>query len=363
MVRRAFLIAALVAALALAQPAPTRAATLVIDDDKVQCPTASHTTIQSAIDDAAAGDTIDVCPGTYVEQISIGAGKNNLTLRATTPQQAIIRAPEALANFGSVPLVRVTAAANVTIQGFWISGPFPVTVCAPSPIAAILVDNGGSATIQRNYIADVRPADPAHNRCYPGYGVSVAAVESGAVTTATVADNLIERYLTGGVIADGADARVTVVRNQILGDGPSPVGRQVGIEIRGGATAEIVDNDVAKNKYIGSETVFSSGIRLDQSAGNVRIERNRVTGNDYGIALTAVTGATVRSNQVLSNAVYGIVAFSDTRQNLFEVNQARESGSTDCIDFTTGSGTASTANEWRRNDSRTAIPAGICGIE
>lgn len=363
MVRRAFLIAALIAALALARPAPTRAATLLVDDDKVQCPSAGFTTIQSAIDNASGGDTIEVCAGNYVEQLTIGSGKNNLTLRSVTPQQAIIRPPEGLANFGGVPLIYVNGAANVTIQGFWITGPVPVTVCSPAPVAALLVENGGSVTVQRNFIAEVRPADPAVNRCYPSYGVLVRPGERDVATSATVLDNLIVRYLTGGVLAEGGATSATIMRNQILGDGPSPVGRQMGVEIRGGATAEIVDNDVARNKYIGSETVFSTGIRLDQSAGNVRVERNRTGENDYGIALSALTGAIVRSNQVMGNAIYGIAAFADVRRSLFESNQARDNGNTDCIDFTMGNGTASTANQWQRNDSRTAIPAGICGIE
>src|SRR5215216_4594196 len=116
MVRRAFLIAALIAALALARPAPTRAATLLVDDDKVQCPSAGFTTIQSAIDNASGGDTIDVCAGTYVEQLTIGTDRNNLTLRSITPQQAMIRPPEGLANFGGVPLIYVNGAADITVQ-------------------------------------------------------------------------------------------------------------------------------------------------------------------------------------------------------------------------------------------------------
>jgi len=41
--------------------------TLLVDDDKVQCPTAGFTTIQAAVDAAPAGATIRVCAGTYTE--------------------------------------------------------------------------------------------------------------------------------------------------------------------------------------------------------------------------------------------------------------------------------------------------------
>ena len=52
--------------------------TILVDDDKVECPTPKFTTIQSAVDAAKPGDTIRVCAGTYVEQVSIS---KSLTIR------------------------------------------------------------------------------------------------------------------------------------------------------------------------------------------------------------------------------------------------------------------------------------------
>src|SRR6202521_2074701 len=44
---------------------------LLVDDDKVQCPAATFTSIKDAINAANPGSLIRVCPGTYREQLSI----------------------------------------------------------------------------------------------------------------------------------------------------------------------------------------------------------------------------------------------------------------------------------------------------
>src|SRR3954447_14593870 len=56
---------AMVCALLAAPAAP--AATLSVDDDRKDCTAAAFTSVQDAIDAAAPGDTIAICPGDYAE--------------------------------------------------------------------------------------------------------------------------------------------------------------------------------------------------------------------------------------------------------------------------------------------------------
>jgi len=56
---------AMICALFAAQSAP--AATLSVDDDRKDCTGAAFTSVQDAIDAAAPGDTIAICPGDYAE--------------------------------------------------------------------------------------------------------------------------------------------------------------------------------------------------------------------------------------------------------------------------------------------------------
>jgi hypothetical protein len=69
---------ALVFALTALIAAPASAKTLAVGQDP-QCPRAQFTSIQSAVDNARPGDTVNVCPGTYAEQVTVA---KPLTLRA-----------------------------------------------------------------------------------------------------------------------------------------------------------------------------------------------------------------------------------------------------------------------------------------
>src|SRR5215468_10918767 len=49
-------------------------------DNKAGHAASAFASIQAAVNAAQAGDTVLVTPGTYTEQVVIGAGKDNLTL-------------------------------------------------------------------------------------------------------------------------------------------------------------------------------------------------------------------------------------------------------------------------------------------
>ena len=72
--------AAVLLALGTLVAAPAaQAATLRVDEDKQDCPTAQYTSIGAAVAAAQPGDTITVCPGTYVEGPGT-PGSNALTI-------------------------------------------------------------------------------------------------------------------------------------------------------------------------------------------------------------------------------------------------------------------------------------------
>ena len=71
--------AALLGLVMIAKVPGAAAATLVVDDDGVQCPSRGYSSINAALSVAGSGDTIMVCAGMYAENVVINVV--SLTLR------------------------------------------------------------------------------------------------------------------------------------------------------------------------------------------------------------------------------------------------------------------------------------------
>src|SRR3984893_10366668 len=140
---------------------------LLVDDDKVQCPAATFTSIQAAIDAASPGDLIRVCPGAYREQLSINKslsieGDNgaivlpgNMTVNATGSSGTPIAAA-----------ILVKDAANVEIEGLIVdTANSGVSACSPDLIGILYQNASGS--IEHNAVRNTKLA-VSPNGCQSG---------------------------------------------------------------------------------------------------------------------------------------------------------------------------------------------------
>jgi parallel beta helix pectate lyase-like protein len=347
-----------------AAPMMSSAQKLVVDDDLAQCPDADFTTIQAAVGAAPpTGGQIEVCPGTYPEQVTIPTGKNGLVLFSKNPLAAVIKAPPALLAPGAI--VRVAGAQNATIRGFTVTGPGPAGSgfnCSEVPRSlrwGVRVDTGGSATIVRNHITEIH--DMPFSGCQRGIAVDIgrgnpADPDGSQVGSGTVSHNLIDNYQKGGVLVDGASVTATVEHNEIVGVGPSIIIAQNGIQISRNANANVDHNKVSNNAYTGPITTDdASGILLFSLSGGVSIDHNRVEASDLGIALSATQSTDIANNKVRNSPVKGVAAFVDSTSNLIEKNDAQGSGEHDCYDETVGP-----MNTWSNDKGDTQNQPGLC---
>ncbi|PIR83989.1 hypothetical protein COU18_01105 [Candidatus Kaiserbacteria bacterium CG10_big_fil_rev_8_21_14_0_10_51_14] len=88
-------------------------ATLVVDDD-LACPGATYTTIQAAVDDANPGDTVEVCDGTYDEDVNVN---KSIILSGSGIDMAIVQGQGA-GEAGAL----VISADDVEVSGFTVNG-------------------------------------------------------------------------------------------------------------------------------------------------------------------------------------------------------------------------------------------------
>ncbi len=357
----------------------------------------TYHSIQSAVVAAHPNDTILVDPGTYHEQVTIGAGKNGLKLESVRPLAAVIQAPAVLTGNGAI--VEVNGAQNVKIDGFTITGPNNAN--PPDELYGVLVDNNGSATITDNHITKIENAP--FSGAQEGIGVQVGNNFTNQSGSADIENNVIDNYQKGGVVIEHAGSKAEVEGNTVVGAGPTSVIAQNGIQVSDGANAEVSDNRVSGNVYTPAQTdpnaPFATGILLF-NPGQAAVEGNTLFNNDAGvyalgatkpfidgndisrstfdgIDLDGTTGAWVAFNNITRSGADGIALFDGSTNNTIEHNSSTHNGNDgvfidlgssgnrllhnrfkgnqnlDAEDLTVGAGTAGTGNHWDDNSGKT----------
>jgi hypothetical protein len=343
-------------------PIPSSSTTpgnLIVDNDLLDCPNAQYTSIQAAVDDAVPGDKIKVCRGVYMEQVTIPAGKDRLTLFSVPDLQAVIMAPPVMLDVKAI--VRVNGARNVTIRHFTITG--PGSGGCDSIRYGVRVDNDGSALITDNHITEIRDLLSMGNLsgCQNGFGVNVGRqnIDGPTSGTATVVHNLIDKYQKGGVFVDNAGSSAEVAYNEVVGT-PSSTIAQNGIAVGRQAHGNVHHNKVSQNVYTPSGTEATGMLYFRNPM--VRAHHNDVFLNEDGIGIFLVTnsGVEVSYNNSRNNLDDGIIVFDQSFDNLIAYNKAFENGMFDCADNSTGAHTGGVANRWVKDLGRTENKLGLC---
>jgi parallel beta-helix repeat protein len=335
------------------QAAAASSASFVVDDNLADCPNATFTSVQAAVTAAPAGSKIKVCRGTYTEQVTIPAGKDNLTLFSEGKFQAVLKAPPVMVDVKAI--VRVSGAQNVTIRHFLITGPGG-TGC-DSIRYGVRVDSGGSATITDNHITAIH--DTPFSGCQNGNAVQIGRAAEMTTGSGVVTHNLLDDYQKTGVVVDAAGSTATVDHNEIVGVGPTTLIAQNGVQISRGAVATVDHNKVSMNVY-SLQTVVSEGLLLFQAGANSSIDHNDSFLNDDGVDLTQTSNITVSHNKTQDNTFDGVFVDDASMNNLIDHNDAKDNGLFDCEDDSAGTGTAGTANQWQKDKGDTENRPGLC---
>lgn len=271
--------------LATAAPERERKPDLIVDDDKVQCPTATFTSIQDAINAAKPGNVIRVCAGTYHEQLVV-----NESLSIEADNGAVLQPGTMAANAvgtGGEPIaaaILVKEASNVRIAGLIVdTANNGINQCSPFLIGILYQNSSGS--IQHNAVRNVKLPDSL-NGCQSGDAIVVQTI-GGETATVTIEDNSVHDYQKNGITGNESGTDVAVTNNVVTGLGPTTGAAQNGIQIGFGAKGRVAGNTVTDNVWspcvsLDACAFNATGILIFQSDG-VRVENNAVATNQIGV--------------------------------------------------------------------------------
>lgn len=272
-----------------APSAPTTG-TVVVDDDRAQCPSADFTSIQAAVTASPPGTTILVCAGTYHEMVEPKADDHILAKGA--PGQVVLDGNDH-AIFAGFHLLDVS---GVLIEGFKVQAFHE---------ADILLEGASHNTIRENVLTN------AHHD-----GIEI---RKNALSGSGSAGNLVEHNLSINNLAGNAcgiqvrdpGSSGNVIRHN------TEINNNWGIRIGAGASGNVVfHNDVRNNRAVGILDIAG--------ANDTSIEGNRANDNPTGLSLQGSNGVTVARNQSFDNEVVDLL-WDRSGANTFDNNHCNTS--------------------------------------
>ena len=285
---------------------------LLVDDDQQECPNAGFTTIQTAVNAAAPGDTIQVCPGTYNEQVEIakrltlvGVERNGKKASVVQPSNIVINTDFAGIPTASIILVRDTS--DVTIRNITVDGINNGLVCdATFPTMDGIFFRNASGEIESVAIKNML----SPQGCAFADAIDVFSTGEQAQRL-TIRDSCLHDNDIGGIICIGPGLNLHVLSNVVTGNDRTDIG-QAGIQFIGGASGVIEGNTVT-NMIDGSCPTLEDCPFVSSGIGAFSTENVRIVGNTIGRTNTGIFagsgGDPANGIRVLENRVSDIDVF------------------------------------------------------
>lgn len=285
------------------------------------CTTLAHfPTIQLAVNSVYAGSTVEVCPGTYAEQVLI---TKNLTLEgvAGSGQDAAVILPPAgglVQNTTDVDTDNPIAAqllvtgGNVKISNLTVDGTGNgITGCVAGTtpdVQGILFQNA-SGTV--NHVAVRNQVPGGTLGVCPSGGESIFVQSSTGSSTVTVEASSVHNYNTNGITGNGAGTTLTVSGCYVQGAGLVSGGAvQNGIQLGYGAKGKITLSTVIDNVNVGPPPDAADILLYDTAESSGITVTTNVVGNSQTAIALETDGDSGGENlgdvvSVTSNKIFG----------------------------------------------------------
>jgi nitrous oxidase accessory protein NosD len=334
----------------------------------------TFTSIQAAVNAVPSGSTIDICPGTYNEQISINKSVTLTGVAVNTSDAVVILPPAA----GLGPNATSLATGNPIAAEIWVLGPATVNMnnlivdsigngqsgCGQPTLVGILYQNA-SGTLNhvatRNQWIGGSESDNGSNGCQTGLGIFVQSGNSGT-STVNVMNSSVHDYQKNGITGNEVGTTLNVTGSDIVGQGATNGAAENGIQIGFGAAGTVTGNMVIDDVWA-PDTITDAGdaaagiLLYDTAVSKATVKNNTVGNTQFGIALVTDTsgegdGASVTLNKVFGTRIFDAIDVC-TNSNIIQSNTIMNSSesaihldaSCGVLDGgTSGSGNAVTSN-------------------
>jgi len=312
---------------------PVSAATLEVGVGK------QYSTIQYAIGNASAGDTIQVYPGTYIEDLVIPVDKNNLTITSSSGA-VIIGVSNVNVSHSDTIIPNIEILSNgVKISGFKIESPDYVLGFKSSGI----VIGGKNIEISNNQFVinsavtegDISVAIQTYSDLIKK-GVDISGLKinnntfnhkndtgqwgyeaiyigpDNPTSEVFIQNNNFSGRLFRGITSQRSK---TVINNNVMLTDLSPVstdfktaGAYQGINIgniyRDTQSDITISNNIIKGSSLNKG--FGEGISIGykgQSLSNINITGNKIFYNSKGFMISSSYGVKINNNEILNNSI------------------------------------------------------------
>ena len=299
---------AAVALVAGAFVSPARAAILTVGNgppQPFQCQSPQYQTINAALAAAKPGDTIQVCPGTYAEQVVLTESVALTGVSFGTAQPIIkptsvpTTRPSLLGDnpVAAAIIVDGTVAGTVARISHLVIDLSSVNVASCVPfLAGVYLRATTIGFIDTVTIQNVRVAgDPT---CNSGVGLYIESGQTGEVlgipTISPARVNVLNSQFTGyqkaGLVANGPRTIVVVKGGQAVGDGATVGAVQYGYQLGYGAKGKITqvttsqDQSFLAGKAAAGVLVFD-GVRVSVRKGTMSNAQEGVLGVADGVRI------------------------------------------------------------------------------
>jgi len=270
-------------------------------------------TIQAAVNASNSGDSVQICPGTYPEQVVVSQAMTLTNVShmpsptVTIPSGGAVQNTTTLYGFPAAAqiLVAPSTPAKVNVKNLIVDGSGNNINSCNMELFGIYYQNAGG-TISGD-AAQNQLLPPADQGCQNGEGIFVESQTTGTPQL-NITGNSVTNFDKNAITVSYGAAFSDIENNTVTGMGPTTVIAQNGIQLGYGASGHVLNNMVSDMSYTPGSYGATGILLYDTQTGslpNPTVSGNTVSSVQYGIVLEAVNGTAGHMVAVGSNGISG----------------------------------------------------------